>query len=173
MSPFRRRISVALLALALALVASPPVSDAAAANREEESTSGWMWPVAGQRSVIAPFRAPAHEYGPGHRGMDVRTSPGAQLMAPTDGVVAFRGIVVDRPLLTVETDDGYVLTFEPVESTHAPGDRVRSGAVLGVVASGGHSTAGSMHVGVRLNGDYLNPLPLFGNVPRAILLPCC
>lgn len=171
MNLFRRRITIALLTLAL--VASLPVSDVAAANREEESTSGWMWPVAGQRSVIAPFRAPAHEYGPGHRGMDIRASPGAQLLAPTDGVVAFRGTVVDRPLLTVETDDGYVLTFEPVDSTHAPGDRVSSGAVLGVVASGGHSSAGSMHVGVRVNGDYLNPLPLFATLPRAILLPCC
>lgn len=166
----RRRIGAALIAL---IVALPISTGSMAAIAAPISGDGWSWPVSGQRGVIAPFRAPMHDYGPGHRGMDIRASAGDQVLAPADGVIAFRGTVVDRPLLTLETDDGYVLTFEPVESAHLPGERITAGQALGVVASGGHSASGSMHVGARLNGDYVNPLPLFGSVPRAILLPCC
>ncbi|WP_336645412.1 murein hydrolase activator EnvC family protein [Microbacterium sp. USHLN186] len=133
----------------------------------------WRWPVAAPRTVVEPFRAPAHEYGPGHRGMDVAADAGAQVRAPAAGVVAFRGTVVDRPLITVDHGRGHVSTWEPVLSTLPPGQAVEAGALLGVVAAGGHAAAGTLHVGVRVNGEYVNPHPLFGHVPRAILLPCC
>ena len=38
--------------------------------------------------------------------------------------------------------------------------------------SGGHTPAGAVHVGVRWNGVYINPMLLFGGVERAVLLPC-
>lgn len=133
----------------------------------------WRWPTSGPRSVTEPFRAPAHDYGPGHRGMDVSASPGTEVLAPAAGVVAFRGVVVDRPLLTIDHGGGHVSTWEPVTSDLSPGDSVAAGDPLGVVADGGHTVRGAVHVGVRLEGDYINPLPLFGSIPRAILLPCC
>lgn len=133
----------------------------------------WKWPVAGTRSVVEPFRAPAHDYGPGHRGMDVAAGVGVDVVAPAAGVVAFRGTVVDRPLITIDHGDGHVSTWEPVISTLSPGDAVTAGEPIGAVASGGHAARGTLHVGVRRDGGYINPLPLFGGVPRAILLPCC
>lgn len=133
----------------------------------------WLWPVEGARRVVAPFRAPAHDYGPGHRGMDVAAAIGSEVRAPVAGVVAFRGTVVDRPLLTLDHGSGYVTTWEPLESALMPGDVVAAGAVIGTVAQGGHAARGSLHVGVRVDGDYANPRPLFGEVPRAVLLPCC
>ncbi|MEJ1087633.1 M23 family metallopeptidase [Microbacterium sp. Mu-80] len=133
----------------------------------------WAWPVNGARRVVAPFRAPAHEYGPGHRGMDIASAPGAEVRAPADGVVAFRGTVVDRPLLTIDHGGGYVTTWEPVISSLVAGGVVTAGEVIGTVAAGGHSVRGAMHVGVRMDGAYINPRPLFGEVPRAVLLPCC
>ncbi|WP_417511564.1 murein hydrolase activator EnvC family protein [Microbacterium sp.] len=133
----------------------------------------WSWPVEGPRDVISPFRAPAHDYGPGHRGIDLSAATGDAVRAPADGVVAFRGVVVDRPLLTIDHGDGLVSTFEPLESALTPGTVVRAGDEIGAVAAGGHATAGSMHLGVRLNGVYINPMLLFDAVPRAVLLPCC
>ena len=41
------------------------------------------------------------------------------------------------------------------------------------LAAGGHAAPGLLHFGVRLDGEYINPLILLGGVPRAILLPCC
>lgn len=152
----------ALLLVVLTGAAAPPTPD-----------PPWSWPVPGARHVAQPFLAPAHEYAPGHRGIDLTAAEGTEVHAPADGVVAFRGVVVDRPLLTIDHGSGIVSTFEPMESELTPGTIVRTGDRLGVVAHGGHSPVGQLHVGVRLNGVYINPMLMFGAVPRAVLLPCC
>lgn len=133
----------------------------------------WHWPLEGPREVTSPYRAPAHEYGAGHRGIDVMSAIGAEVTAPAEGRVAFRGTVVDRPLLTIEHPGGYVSTFEPLISTWEPGDTVAAGEVIGTVAVGGHAAADTVHLGVRLHGVYIDPLLLFGPAARAVLLPCC
>lgn len=187
------RTSVAVLLLAVVATSAAPAAPAAPADGFADvvaaaavpesggSTSAaddpryplWQWPVAGARQVISPYRAPAHDYAAGHRGMDVTATVGAEVMAPADGVVAYRGTVVDRPLLTIEHDGGFVTTFEPLVSTLSPGDAVAEGDVIGTVATGGHADAGTLHLGVRLEGEYMNPMLLFGGLPRAVLLPCC
>jgi murein DD-endopeptidase MepM/ murein hydrolase activator NlpD len=105
--------------------------------------------------------------------MDAAADAGTEVRAPAAGVVAFRGVVVDRPLITIDHGGGHVSTWEPVSSALSPGDAVSAGDLIGIVTQGGHTVRGALHVGVRLNGDYINPLPLFGGIPRAILLPCC
>lgn len=161
----------ALIALVLALAVVG--SAAGSAPPESKDWPRWRWPLTGSHSVVAPFRAPAHAYGAGHRGVDLKSSHGAVVVAPREGIVAFRGMVVDRPLLTIEHADGLVSTFEPLESNLVPGDLISAGQEIGLVAGGGHSPAGALHVGVRRDDDYINPMLLFGDVPRAILLPCC
>lgn len=133
----------------------------------------WTWPVAGPRVVVAPFRAPEQKWSAGHRGVDIAVSVRSDVRAPATGTVAFRGVVVDRPLLTIAHEGGLVTTLEPVASDFAPGDAVMAGDVVGRLASGGHTVNGTLHVGVRWHGDYINPMMLFGGVPRAVLLPCC
>lgn len=133
----------------------------------------WRWPVAGGRDVVTPFQAPAHDYGPGHRGIDLAASVGTAVYAPADGVIAFRGVVVDRPLVTIDHGDGLVTTLEPVTSELSAGTVIHAGDAVGSVAQGGHSPVGQLHLGVRLNGVYINPMLMFADVPRAILLPCC
>jgi murein DD-endopeptidase MepM/ murein hydrolase activator NlpD len=155
---------------------TPPGSAArlgAPSGSATPSASGWQWPVDGPRRVTSPYRAPAHRFGPGHRGIDIDPSAGGVVRAPAAGVVAFRGVVVDRPILTIEHPGGYVTTFEPLESMLSAGDSVNAGDVVGTVSSGGHVSVGQLHLGVRLNGEYINPLLLWGPVPRAVLLPCC
>lgn len=133
----------------------------------------WVWPVDGARSGVNPYRAPAHVYGSGHRGIDIATGQGLTVQAPADGVVAFRGTVVDRPLLTIEHAGGYVSTLEPVVSDLSPGEIVSAGDTIGAVSVGGHAQSGMLHLGVRLGGAYINPMLLFEAVPRSVLLPCC
>ena len=152
---------------------APEPADADADADADAPSARWTWPTPGTRVVLAPFRAPAHAYGAGHRGIDIEAAIGSAVAAPAPGVVAFRGIVVDRPVLTIEHDGGLVTTVEPVDSTLQPGDSVAAGDAVGVVATGGHTEPGGMHLGVRLDGMYINPLLLFGGVPRAVLLPCC
>jgi murein DD-endopeptidase MepM/ murein hydrolase activator NlpD len=142
----------------------------ATASRAALPDRDWLWPVEGPRTVIAPFRAPAHDYGPGHRGMDVAAA--GAVRAPASGAIAFRGTVVDRPLLTIDHGNGLVTTLEPVQSDLDAGTAVRRGDRIATLASGGHTPPGALHIGVRWNGAYINPMLLFGGVPRAVLLPC-
>lgn len=132
--------------------------------------TAWVWPTA-PVEITRPYAAPAHAYGPGHRGIDLRAV--GPLRAPAAGVVAFAGTVVDRGVLTIDHGDGLVTTLEPVTTDLTPGEPVDRGEEVARADAGGHAHAGSVHFGVRLHGEYINPLLLLGGVPRAVLLPCC
>src|SRR5699024_1368298 len=118
----------------------------------------WAWP-GDRREVVRPFDAPDHTYGAGHRGLDVAVA-GAHVVAPADGVVAFVGTVVDRPLITIDHGGGLVSTLEPVSSDLSPGSPVTRGTVLGTLDAGGHTPEGALHLGARVDGAYVNPLAL-------------
>ncbi|MGB4779234.1 murein hydrolase activator EnvC family protein [Microbacterium sp.] len=141
-------------------------------RRPAAALDGWQWPVR-PPVVVEPYRAPAHPYGPGHRGIDLKAAVGSPVTTPADGVVAFAGTVVDRPLVTIDHGEGLVTTLEPVTPSLPIGAVVTAGDVVGTVAVGGHAAPGSVHFGVREDGEYLNPMLLLGGVPRAVLLPCC
>lgn len=116
---------------------------------------------------------------PGHRGIDLRADDAAAnsaggaavVLAPADGVVAFVGTVVDRSLVTLDHGNGLVSTLEPVDASVAHGQRVTRGEAVGLLSGGGHASAGTLHLGVRLDGEYVNPLLFLGGVERARLLP--
>ncbi|MFE6994913.1 murein hydrolase activator EnvC family protein [Microbacterium sp. NPDC057659] len=172
--PFLALIGTLLACSVLWSPAPPPVAAGAArpaADAALPSDAPWTWPVEGAHEITEPFRAPAHRYGPGHRGMDIAAI--GPLRSPASGVVAFRGTVVDRGVLTIDHGDGYVITLEPVVSALGPGDIVEAGQIMAEASVGGHAAPGTVHVGVRLHDEYVNPRPLFGDVPRAILYPCC
>jgi murein DD-endopeptidase MepM/ murein hydrolase activator NlpD len=171
-----------LSAVVVALVLATGASAAAAVPSGPADPSGearietqedWIWPVAAPFRLDRDFVAPAHEYGPGHRGIDLEPLRSTDALAPAGGVVAFSGAVAGRGVLTIDHGEGLVTTLEPIESDLGAGSPVRSGDVVGSLAVGGHSAPGRLHFGVRLHGDYVNPLLLLGGIPRAVLLPCC
>ncbi|MDO8383712.1 MAG: M23 family metallopeptidase [Microbacterium sp.] len=174
-APFRslRVIAVVLAAMLLASSLGP----GATANEPENGGTGrdgadvWSWPVAPPFAIVRDFVAPAHAYGPGHRGIDIVVRGEKSVRAPDDGVVAFAGRVVDRDIVTIDHGGGIVSTLEPVEATVAAGERVLRGEVVGLLAAGGHAAPGTLHLGARMDGEYLNPLVLLGAMPRAVLLP--
>lgn len=157
---------LAALAAVKLVVATPLWADAA-----PDGLPQWQLPASGA-SVVTPFEAPAHDYAAGHRGIDIGPVDGS-VLAPADGVVAFAGTVVDRGVVTIDHGGGWVTSVEPIEPSVAVGDVVEAGDAIGSLSTGGHAAPGTLHVGVRLDGEYVNPLLLLGRVPRAILLPCC
>ncbi|MFB9647269.1 M23 family metallopeptidase [Microbacterium terregens] len=177
----RRRLSgwLAIWTATVVLSATGLTPPAAAVSRAIEaspavdlSTLGWVWPAARFR-LVRPFVAPAHEYAPGHRGIDLEPTGGSAVRAPADGVVAFSGSVAGRGILTIDHGGGLITTLEPVESALEPGTPVRRGEDVAALAVGGHALPGTLHFGVRSDGAYVNPMLLLGGVPRAVLLPCC
>ncbi len=137
----------------------------------QENPAPWSWPVAFPRSIQRPFEAPATPYSSGHRGIDIAASVGTPVMAPATGTIYFSGRVVDRGVVTIAHEGGYLSSFEPVDSDLEEGQRVTAGQAIGAVDAGGHCNAACLHFGVRLDGEYLSPLMMIGEVPRAVLLP--
>jgi Peptidase family M23 len=122
----------------------------------------WVKPVDG--AVVDPFRAPAHTYGPGNRGIDLAAGAGTPVRAAGDGVVAFAGQVGGTRHVVVEHAGGLRTTYAFLESIGVRArERVTRGQVIG--ASGGTGAGqppNSMHFGLRLGDRYVDPSVLFG-----------
>lgn len=170
-----RSRSLALVTLVLVLVGTAPAGAAATAppvDAVASALTGWQWPVTPPH-IVRPFIAPAHAYGPGHRGIDLAAPVGSPVASPAAGVIAFVGKVAGRGVATIDHGSGLVTTFEPVTATLTRGTVIAAGDVVAEVDVGGHAAVGSVHFGVREDGEYINPMLLLGEVPRAVLLPCC
>lgn len=115
------------------------------------------------------YDLPNGKYQAGHRGIDLPSTPGALVRAPTSGVVSFAGVVVDRPTLTIRTASGALLSIEPLVSEAKTGDTVTAGQIIGAVSVGGHCADQCLHLGVRVNDEYVNPLRYFRGKP--VLVP--
>ncbi|MEP6844026.1 MAG: M23 family metallopeptidase [Pseudolysinimonas sp.] len=160
-----------MLALALLVgggVGGSPAS--AAANPPVAELGRWSWPVAGSHAVARPYVAPAGPYAAGHRGIDIRAPAGAAVLAPADGFVHFAGFVVDRPVLSLEHAKGVLSSFEPVQTTLVAGERVTRGQMIGTLLPG-HCASACLHLGARVDGDYVNPLLFLGGVGWSVLYP--
>lgn len=129
----------------------------------------WFPPLGHPFTVLAPFSLPNGQYAAGHRGVDLPALPGASVRAPAAGSVTFVGTVVDRPVLTLRTDARTLVSFEPIVSDLEVGDRVERGELIGTVSTGGHCAERCLHAGIRVNGEYVNPLGWFR--ARPVLLP--
>ena len=168
----RRRLTTILL---LSLIVFAPRASLAFASESPLSESTreqlWLWPGRSP-SLVRTYEQPPTPYDAGHRGIDTAVS-GTEIIAPDAGTVAFRGVVVDRPLITIDHGGGLVSTLEPVSSDLSAGDHVARGETVGTLATGGHTPDGALHLGARLHGEYINPLALLGAVEHPVLLPCC
>jgi murein DD-endopeptidase MepM/ murein hydrolase activator NlpD len=175
------RFRIAVVCTAIAAILLLPLTAAGATDAPtptetalvDMSPEDWRLPVPAA-VVLAPFVAPAHAYGPGHRGVDVASGTGsAEVFAAAAGTVAFAGPVAERGTVTIDHGDGWVTSVEPIDPTVEVGDAVEAGEMIGSLGSGGHAVMGTLHVGVRHHGEYVNPLGLVRKVPAAVLLPCC
>lgn len=146
------------------------LSAAAVDAASAQQAPPWNWPVPAPHALARQYLAPATPYGPGHRGIDI-ASTAVEIRAPADGVVHFAGVVVDRPVLSIDHTGGLLSSYEPLTTTLVAGDPVRRGDVIGTLLPGHCSQQLCLHFGVRLDGEYVNPLLLLGGVPRSVLLP--
>lgn len=156
----------------------------------------WRWPVH-PHPIGRRFDPPAVAWGAGHRGVDLHAPPGASVVSPAPGVVAFAGRVAGKGVVSIDHAGGLRSTYEPVGALVTAGQTVGRGQVVGVLlgesapadagtapeARGrvpsasrrrgpvGHCSPDTcLHWGVRRNGTYLDPLSLVAP-PRIVLLP--
>lgn len=151
-----QRLTVFLLVV-LAGWLAPPASAAAVG----------VYPVDGP--VVRGFDPPRRPWLAGHRGVDLRASPGTPVRAAAAGRVGFVGEVAGKPVVTV-WHGPLRTTYEPVVATVRPGQLVAAGHVIGELAAGHPCPPpGCLHWGLRRGELYLDPLWLVG-APRVRLL---
>jgi murein DD-endopeptidase MepM/ murein hydrolase activator NlpD len=155
-----------------AAVAGRPVPPPAAAPGRPRVPALWM-PAAG--AVVRGFDARAGPYGPGHRGIDVAASVGAVARAAAAGVVVFAGPVAGSTWVSIQVAPGVVVTVGPLLDEAVPVGRVRARAPVGRVAPGhapgGLGGAATLHLSVRVDGEYVDPLAYLVDRPRPRLAP--
>jgi hypothetical protein len=154
-----------LAAAAAALVVLGLVSAAAApAGAAPDPPASYRPPV--DAEVTDPFRPPTHPYGPGHRGLEYGSAPGAAVHATADGKVVFAGLVAGTRHVTVLHPDGLRTTVSYLRSIAVVvGQEVARGQVLG-------TADGPLLLTARQGDRYLDPASLFADgPPRVWLVP--
>jgi murein DD-endopeptidase MepM/ murein hydrolase activator NlpD len=145
----------------------------------------WSWPLRPAPDILRNFEKPPKPWQRGHRGVDLaipsgNAGPGAvgtPILSPGDGVVSFAGTVVDRGVLSIDHGGGRVSSFEPVSTDLRKGQRVEEGdvvAALAVTAAATgpwHCASPCVHWGVRVDGEYVDPLSFVMDRRPSVLLP--
>jgi hypothetical protein len=138
----------------------------------------WM-PLAG--AVVRGFDTRAGPYGPGHRGIDIAASAGELVRAPTAGRVVFAGQVAGTNWVSLLVAPGVLVTLGPLLDPAATADRIRLRTPVGRVGPGhstppvGRAASGReevpLHLSVRVDGIYVDPLAYLVDRPRPRLAP--
>lgn len=146
------------------LVAGSPAAQPAAGwwPAAAPGSGTWAWPVVGP--VIGVFEPPETPFGSGHRGIDIAVPIGTVVVAPEAGVVAFAGPVGGELFVTLDHGGGLTSTYSWLSATLVRrGDLVTRGTPIARSGPGhpGSSTP-HLHLGVRVDGGYLDPLDFLG-----------
>jgi murein DD-endopeptidase MepM/ murein hydrolase activator NlpD len=121
------------------------------------ATAPFTMPVEGP--VARPYVEPAGEYGPGHRGVDLRVEPGTPVRAVASGRVAFAGPVAEGRHVVVDHGGGLRTSYSYLRAvTVEAGGSVRGGQPVGESGGEGPDHGPDVfHFGVRLHGRYVDP----------------
>ena len=146
----------------LLIIATPP--GVAAPHRER-----WQWPTGGPVTVVEGFSPPAHDWLPGRRGVTLQYPAHSPVYACASGTVTTAGLVAGRGVVSIRHDvGGRVIwsTYLPVTPSIAVGDRVKKGAIIGVV----EGDSPTLHWGAKTGRrTYIDPIRMTLGRPR--LLP--
>lgn len=148
---------------ALGAVAAPAPSGVPHAGRH------WVWPLEPVPRVVRVFDAPADPWSSGHRGVDLLGSAGEPVMAISAGRVRFAAAVAGRGVVVV-SHGALTSTYEPVTAAVHGGEQVRAGEVVGLLQTVQSHCPPELclHLGLRRDGVYLDPLAVLG--PRPVRL---
>jgi hypothetical protein len=149
----------------------------------------WM-PVTG--ALVRGFDSRAGPYGPGHRGVDIAARVGEPVRAPAAGEVVFAGPVAGINWVSILVAPGVLVTIGPLLDPPLTAASVRSRTPVGRVAPGHQATQAypsnpvgrgdpvdpgdpvgetALHLSVRVDGVYVDPLAYLVDRPRPRLAP--
>lgn len=163
-------ICLALVFVTLLVAALPPneVAYAVFAGQVLPSESE----IPDVSKIIRGFDPPAHNWLPGHRGIDLASSPGAPVVAVRAGTIRFAGPVARVGVISIGHGDGTRTTYQPVTPSVRVGQRVSAGQEIGKLNPGHCPKQACLHLGYRRGDTYLDPTVLLVQARREVrLLP--
>ncbi|ORV85291.1 peptidase M23 [Mycobacterium interjectum] len=129
------------------------------------------WPLRPPPPVARGFDAPAPDWHPGHRGVDLPGSPGQPVYAAGAATVVFAGLLAGRPVVSLAHPGGLRTSYEPVRAAVRAGQAVTPGTVIGSLQAGhaGCRAAACLHWGAMWGpasgAQYVDPLGLLRATP--------
>lgn len=124
------------------------------------SSTPSIWPTRGWvTSGFGMRKSPFTGLNETHKGWDIGARMGSQIRTTADGVVVVAGRKSGYGKM-VEIDHGYGISTRYGHNSKnlvEVGDRVKRGALIGMVGSTGRSTGPHLHYEVLLNGVPVNP----------------
>lgn len=117
-------------------------------------------PLSGQ--ITSPFgyrEDPINGKRAFHSGVDLRSKPGAKIVATADGTVIQANTDGDYGrIVKISHGNGFTTSYSHLKAFKVKkGDKVKRGQVIGLVGSSGRSTGAHLHYEVALNGKAINP----------------
>jgi murein DD-endopeptidase MepM/ murein hydrolase activator NlpD len=119
-----------------------------------------IWPVMGW--VTSEFGMRQNPFGSGkefHKGIDIATGMGKEIVAPADGLVVEVGRGSDEGNM-IRIEHGYGLSTSYLHLTKPAakqGTRIKRGDLIGYVGNTGRSTGPHLHYAVFVNNVPVNP----------------
>lgn len=149
------------------------------------SDSEYVWPTPGYTTITSYFgkrTSPTAGASSFHKGIDIGAPQGSNLIAITSGKITFASFLGGGGYTITLSNDSMKITYCHVSPTYIVkvGDIVEKGQIIGYVGpknvygvignpytdeqgrpTNGATTGPHLHLGIRLNNQYIDPLSLF------------
>lgn len=149
------------------------------------SPYGFAWPIPGYTTITSYFgkrNSPTAGASSFHKGIDIGAPEGTVLIAITDGQITYTGFLGGGGYTITLTTQEMKITYCHVSPNFIVevGKEVKKGEIIGQVGpkyvygvvgnqyrdengkpTNGATTGCHLHLGVRKNSEYLNPLSLY------------
>lgn len=127
------------------------------------SASGMLWPLPVSKYITSGFGyrgVVMKGSGTFHRGIDIAANTGATIVAAKDGQVISSGynLSMGNYVLLYHGGDLYTVYMHASKLLVSTGMTVSRGTPIAQVGSTGMSTGPHLHFGVKIGGEYVNPL---------------
>lgn len=124
-------------------------------------TPGYSTITSGYANRVDPITGEPNAY---HNGIDIGAPYGSDIVAAHDGVVAWAYYSQTAGnFIGIDHGDGlYTVYMHCSKLLVSENQTVKAGETIGLVGSTGRSTGPHLHFGVRLNGEYVNPMGYLG-----------
>ena len=147
--------------------------------------NGFVWPIPGYTRISSYFgkrNAPTSGASSSHSGIDIPAPEGTKFIAVADGEITFRQFLGAGGYTITLSFNNFKISYCHCNPNFIVnvGDKIKQGQVIGSVGpknvygvkgniyfdSDGNPTNGAttgthLHLGIRINGEYQNPLDFF------------